>query len=85
MLKTITFSAVALVFTGCTTLAGDYAITAFDKEGKPLTKNGQLTANGSGIYTMRNAICAKYPGAKVIIKSIRSGEEPAGESPYQCR
>lgn len=74
-----------LVLSGCMTLSGNYAISAYDNQGKLLTGKLQLTAAGSGIYSMINAICSAYPKATLIIKFTFNGEKLQGESPYQFR
>jgi hypothetical protein len=42
-------------------------------------------AQGSGIYTARNAFCEAFPGATVKIIDTSTGEEYKEESPYQCK
>lgn len=62
-----------------------YVLSAKDASGKPLSGNMQLLAEGSRIYTVRNALCMKYPKSIIEIKDARTGEELKSESPYQCR
>nr|WP_218878571.1 hypothetical protein [Pseudomonas flavescens] len=66
------------------TLSGVYELSLQDKDGKPLRQNMTMVAEGSGIYTMRNAMCSAHPGATVIIKDVESGAELKSESPYRC-
>lgn len=75
--------AVALL-TGCMTLSGTYQLSLQDAKGQPLSQNINITAQGSGIYTVRNAMCSAHPGATVIIRDLKSGEELKSESPYKC-
>lgn len=67
---------------GCLTMSGNYVVTAVDGQGSPL--NVVSHAQGSGIYSVRNAICAAQPKAVVTIRERESGKEVAGESPYRC-
>lgn len=53
---------------GCVTLSGTYVVSATDEEGHDLSSNLRMTADGSRIYTARNALCAAHPGAVVHIK-----------------
>lgn len=69
---------------GCVTMSGSYSVTAYDAQGKLLNEKMQLVAEGSGIYTTRNAICQAYPQAIVRIKEVKTGAELKSESPYQC-
>ncbi|TBV07022.1 hypothetical protein [Phytopseudomonas dryadis] len=69
---------------GCMTLSGTYALSLHSADGKPLTQNMRMVAQGSGIYGMRNAMCAAHPSAVVTITDLESGEELKSESPYQC-
>lgn len=82
LLKSALFAPLALA--GCLTMSGNYVISA-SKDGNDLTKNLVLTAEGRGIYSVRNSICAAHPGAIVTIKSTETGKELASESPYHCR
>jgi len=75
--------AVALL-TGCMTLSGTYQLSLQDAKGQPLSQNINMTAQGSGIYSARNAMCSAHPGATVIIRDLKSGEELKSESPYKC-
>jgi hypothetical protein len=70
---------------GCMTLSGTYQLSLQDANGQPMAKNMTMVAEGGGIYTMRNAMCATYPNATVIIRDLKSGEELKSESPYKCR
>ena len=81
----IFFAAAAMLLSGCVTMSGTYALTAADKQGKSLTNGLNLTATGRAIYPVRNALCSKYPGAVVTIKSLQTNEELKSESPYSCK
>ncbi|CAK7011838.1 hypothetical protein [Saezia sanguinis] len=70
---------------GCTTLSGEYIITAHDQNGNPVSSSISSRAQGKGIYTVRDAICSAYPNAIVVIKNAHTGEELEDESPYQCK
>ena len=69
---------------GCVTLSGTYVVSATDAEGRDLSSNLRMTADGSRIYTARNALCAAHPAAVVHIKDLQTGEELRKESPYTC-
>ena len=84
-MKTLFFLFSAMTLTACVILKGNYEIKAFDAEGQPLNTGMVLTAAGSGIYTVRNALCQRYPKAKIIIVDMQTRQELASESPYQCR
>lgn len=78
---------VALVIfnlSGCVTLSGTYVVSATDAEGRDLSSNLRFTADGSRIYTVRNALCSAHPGAVVHIKDVQTGQELRSESPYTC-
>lgn len=74
----------AVLLSGCMTLSGVYELSLQGADGQPLAKNMTMVAEGSGIYTMRNAMCSAHPGATVIIKDAESGAELKSESPYRC-
>lgn len=76
--------ALLLMLSGCLTLSGVYTVDAYDKNGNLLGKTNNM-AEGSGIYTVTNALCAVYPGATVVIKDAKTGEELKSESPHKCR
>lgn len=69
---------------GCMTLSGTYQLSLQDADGQPLPQNIKMTAQGSGIYSARNAMCSIHPHATVIIRDLESGEELKSESPYKC-
>lgn len=73
-----------LVLGGCKTFGGHYEVDAVDANGQKLNKKSFL-AQGSGIYTVRNALCSSYPKATVIIRDIDADQELEGESPYHCK
>jgi hypothetical protein len=85
MKNTICFFILSISLTGCMTLSGNYVLTAHAPNGEDLIKNSRWAAEGGGIYSVRNALCANYPGAIVVIKNITTGEELKSESPHQCR
>lgn len=76
---------IAVVLSGCLTLSGVYELDAVDQRGTVLSENTRITAEGSGIYTARNALCGAYPGSTIFIKSLDTGENLDGESPYRCK
>jgi hypothetical protein len=76
---------VLLALGGCVTMSGEYTVAARDASGAPLTRLGTFTAQGHNIYPIRNAFCLNAPGATVIIRDARTGEELRSESPYHCR
>lgn len=78
------FAALFLLY-GCATTSGSYVLTAHDASGNNLSSNMILTAEGSGIYTVRNGLCIRYPGSVIRIKDINTGEELKSDSPYQCK
>lgn len=84
-MKSLFFAAMTIAIGGCVTLSGNYVISAFDSNGKQLTGNTQFTAQGRGIYTARNALCAANRKASIVIKDMQTGKELQSESPYQCR
>lgn len=73
----------SLALGGCMTLRGHYELNAVDASGKKLNKHAFL-ASGSGIYTVRNALCSSYPKSTVVIHDVDADKELAGESPYHC-
>lgn len=84
-MKSLFIFSSALALTACVTLKGNYEIKAFDAEGQALNTGMVLTATGSGIYTVRNALCQRYPKAKIVIVDAQTKQELTSESPYQCR
>lgn len=76
---------IVLLLNACVTMSGTYHIYAVDASGNPINNKVQLIAEGSRIYSVRNALCANYPDAKIIIKDTKTGRELEGESGYQCR
>lgn len=84
MKNLIASMSVGALLCGCMTLSGTYQLSLQDAKGQPLSQNINMTAQGSGIYTVRNAMCSAHPGATVIIRDLKSGEELKSESPYKC-
>lgn len=72
---------VIFLLSGCVTMSGTYLITAHRFDGTPLNS---MMAEGSGIYTVKNAICLSEPGAVITIKDAKTGQEIQSESPHQC-
>lgn len=68
---------------GCVTMSGSYKVTATKKDGAPIPL--VMSAQGSNIYTARNAICSAYPGATVTIVDVNTGKDAPSESPYKCK
>lgn len=73
-----------LVLTACASPSGNYVVTAVDSSGKPVADAMHMTAAGRSVYTVRNALCSRYPRAVVTIRSQATGKELEGESPYRC-
>lgn len=73
-----------LALGGCKTFGGHYELDAVGPDGHKLNKRAFL-AQGSGIYTVRTALCSSYPKATVIIRDVDADRELAGESPYPCK
>lgn len=84
-LRIVAAAMVMCGLSGCVTLSGTYVVSATDAEGRDLSSNVRMTADGSRIYTARNALCSAYPGAVVHIKDLQTGEELRSESPYTCK
>ncbi|MHC5308161.1 hypothetical protein [Bartonella sp. LJL80] len=82
--KSILFSSLGIL-AGCLTLNGNYRVTATDAAGNDLTSKINFYAQGSGIYSVRNGICAAHPKAIVHIYDADTGTELKSESPYRCR
>ncbi len=78
-------TALLLSLSGCLTMSGEYTVTAQDASGEPIKTLGTFVAQGHNIYPVRNAFCLNAPGATVIIRDARTGEELRSESPYHCR
>lgn len=74
---------IALSLSGCVTLSGTYVITATRADGTPI--NVHMMAEGRGIYTAKNAICAAEPGATITIRDVETKQELKSESPHKCR
>jgi len=70
---------------GCMTLSGYYQLTAYNANGDVVMGDRKNIAEGSGIYTVRNALCGIPSVAVVVIRDNKTGEELKSESPYQCR
>lgn len=81
---TLLMSIATLALSGCVTTKGFYVVDAYDAKGEKLNQVN-LSAQGSGIYSARNALCQSYPKAKIVIRDIKTNEELKSESPYQCR
>lgn len=82
-MKNITTLLLATLVSGCVTLSGNYMVSATKPDGTSIPLD--VMAQGSGIYTARNAICSAYPQATVRITDVATGTELASESPYRCR
>lgn len=68
----------------CVTTQGVYSVDAYDADGNQLNKVN-LVAEGSSIYSTRNALCMSYPKSKVVIRDLKTGADLKSESPYQCK
>lgn len=85
-MKTLSAALPALLLSACVTLSGNYEIKAFDANGKPALTQIRSVAQGSGIYTARNAMCRVLgKDATIRIYDTDSGQELSSESPYRCR
>ncbi|MCU4117470.1 hypothetical protein [Variovorax sp. N23] len=85
-MRRFTASVGSLVLTACaSTPSGSYVVTAVDPSGAPVAGGMQMTAVGSGVYTVRNAVCSRHRQAVVTIRSQTTGKELEGESPYHCK
>ncbi|MBB5865531.1 hypothetical protein GGR61_003182 [Xanthomonas arboricola] len=74
----------ATVFlSGCVTTSGNYTVTATRADGTFIPN--AILAQGSGIYSARNAFCKAHPGATVKITDNETKEEHLSESPYKCK
>ncbi|MCB5183817.1 hypothetical protein LG201_01205 [Methylobacillus gramineus] len=69
---------------GCVTTQGVYSVDAYDKDGNQLNQI-KLVAQGSSIYSTRNALCMSYPKSKIVIRDFKTDAEIKSESPYQCK
>lgn len=81
------YAAVLPLLSGCLTLSGNYEVKAEDADGRPLINGIRMTASGSGIYTVRNSMCASLQGQNALIRiyDLENGRELSSESPYRCR
>ncbi len=85
MFKLFSLMLLPVILSACITLSGNYEVKAVDANGNALNKGMVLIATGSGIYTVRNALCQSFPKAKIIIIDSQTKQELTSESPYQCR
>ena len=74
-----------LILNGCITVNGDYRLIAQDENGKDLLPKMKLLAHGTGIYTVKNSLCASFPKATIHIYDLHTNQELKGESPRKCR
>lgn len=74
-----------LALSGCLTLSGTYKVSLQDEAGGSAAKGVEIMAQGSGIYTSINALCAAHPGATVVVRDATTGAELKSESPHKCR
>ncbi|GLQ98652.1 hypothetical protein [Dyella mobilis] len=82
-MKKMVVAGLGLCLAGCVTMSGSYKVTAVEKDGTPV--NVVMRAEGSSIYSARNAICSAHPGATVSIVDIATDKELSSESPYRCK
>ncbi len=73
----------AVLLSGCITTSGSYTVTAARADGTAMPNS--IVAQGSGIYTARNAFCLAHPGAVVTIVNNETKKEHSAESPYRCK
>lgn len=78
----VTVSATALM--GCMTMSGTYSVVARDPATGIDIPGLRIIAEGTGIYTVRNALCMNHPNAVIVITDTKSGQELKSESPYRC-
>ena len=52
---------ISVLLTGCMTLSGTYQLSLQDAKDQPVAQNMTMVAEGSGIDTMRNAVCSATP------------------------
>jgi len=86
-IKTLFISLGLLFLISCSTLAGYpgyYSIKAYDSNGNRLDGINLINA-GSTIYTTIKGTCLAFPGATLVIKNTKTGQELSEESPYQCK
>ena len=74
----------ACVFASCAVTSRMYRVWGQDSNGNVLTKNLNLTAQGSGIYTTRNAVCRAAPQATGIIVDQETGKNLDSDSSCRC-
>ncbi len=79
------FSLFALAIAGCATPRGTFELLAYDQDNQALPMKVKMIATDSGIYAARNAICISHPQAVVRMVDIKTRQELAAESPYQCK
>lgn len=83
-MRTIVCIATGLVLVGCVTLSGTYTVMARDSGTGKAIPGPRITAEGSRVYTARNALCINNPKAEIVIADATTGKELGGESPYRC-
>ncbi|WP_201313839.1 hypothetical protein [Dyella sp. EPa41] len=84
-MKMVVAFLIAVLLGGCITQHGSYRLSVVDANGRDLAPGISMTAEGSHIYSVRNAMCSAHPGATVLIADIQTGQALTSESPYQCR
>jgi hypothetical protein len=83
-MKKIAVISICAALAGCVTLSGVYTVVARDPATGTDIPGPRIIAQGSGIYTARNALCASHPKAVIVITDAKTGEELKSESPYKC-
>jgi hypothetical protein len=84
-MKKLALVAVCAIFAGCVTLSGTYNVVARDPATGADLPGPNFMAQGSGIYSVRNALCSRNPGALIVITDTQTGQELKSESPYKCK
>lgn len=74
-------SALISSLSGCITLSGNYEIQAYDTNGTRL-QIPKVSAQGSGIYKIKNALCSIYPNAVIKVINLDNNTELKNELRY---
>lgn len=83
MQNTLLFLLSILLISGCMTISGAYQISEQNSVDESLTDR-KFLAEGSGIYTVCNALCYTRKNAIIIIKDAKTENELSNEMPDKC-
>lgn len=83
-MKKLLLLCLPILLSSCLTLTGTYRVKVMDENGKDLAPHLNIIAQGSGIYTTKNALCRVYPRGIIHYIDIETGKELAFESPSKC-